>query len=325
MDMKQVVNKAVQSRIDVGGINKVMYVACGGSLAAFYPARFLLEKESKQLARIGYYTANEFMHATPAALDQNTLVIGCSHRGNTPETVAALKLAQERGAATIAFTYTEGSEITRFGDQTVKYSFGADVVYSQKKEALGLRMAMELLHQLEIWAHYEKAMASFDRYDNVAISAREKCSPAAKVFAEANQMEKVIYTVGSGASWGSAYMECICILMEMQWIHSNSIHSGEFFHGPLEITDTETPFLLIMGDGSTRPLDERARTFLQKWGRKLYVIDVKDLGINVLDNEVVEFFAPLLVTAVLDVYNRQLADARKHPLSTRRYMWKVPY
>jgi fructoselysine-6-P-deglycase FrlB-like protein len=75
----------------------------------------------------------------------------------------------------------------------------------------------------------------------------------------------VLYTVGSGAAWGSAYMECICILMEMQWIHSNCIHSGEFFHGPLEIVDTETPFLLMMGDGSTRELDERVKTFLEKW------------------------------------------------------------
>jgi fructoselysine-6-P-deglycase FrlB-like protein len=60
-------------------------------------------------------------------------------------------------------------------------------------------------------------------------------------------------------------------------------------------------------------------------GRKYTIIDVKDYGINVLDNEVVEFFSPLLLTAVVDVYNQNLAQVRKHPLSTRRYMWKVAY
>jgi fructoselysine-6-P-deglycase FrlB-like protein len=322
--MQAVVSQALKSREEVGGISKVMYVACGGSLAAFYPAKFLLEKESKGL-HVGYYPANEFVHATPAALDQNTLVIGCSHGGNTPETVEAMRIARERGAATVAFTWNEQSEITAYGDQVVKYSYGSEVIYAQKKEALGLRMAMELLQQIDGWEHYPAAMQSFDRYDRVAVQARKQALPAAKAFALANQDEPVIYTVGAGASWGSAYMECICILMEMQWIHSNCIHAGEFFHGPLEITDKQTPFLLMMGDGSTRALDERVQSFLQKWGSKLYVIDVKDLGINVLDNSVVEYFAPLLLTAVVDVYNRQLAEARQHPLSTRRYIWKVPY
>ncbi len=324
MNMQAVAAKALASRTEAGGITKVMFVACGGSLAAFYPAKFLLEKESSGL-RVGYFPANEFVHATPKALDQNTLVIGCSHGGNTPETVAAMKLAQSRGAATISFTYTEGSEITLYGDQVVRYSYGTEVVYSLKKEALGLRLAMELLQQLEGWDHYERAMESFERFDRVVLAAREQALPAAQAFAAANRDEKVIYTIGSGASWGSAYMECICILMEMQWIHSNCIHAGEFFHGPLEITDTATPFLLMMGDGSTRGLDERAKAFLQQWGRKLYIIDVKDLGLNRLDNSVVEYFSPLLLTAVVDVYNRQLAEARQHPLSTRRYMWKVQY
>lgn len=324
MNMQTVVAQAIASRTEVGGITKVMFVACGGSLAAFYPAKFLLEKESTGLS-VGYYPANEFVHATPKALDRNALVIGCSHGGNTPETVVALRLAQERGAATIAFTYTEGSEITEHGDQVVRYSYGPEVVYSLKKEALGLRLAMELLQQLEGWEYYQQATQSFERFDRVVAEARKQSLEAAKAFAAANQNESVIYTIGSGASWGSAYMECICILMEMQWIHSNCIHAGEFFHGPLEITDTSTPFLLMMGDGSTRALDERAKTFLQQWGKKLFIIDVKDLGINRLDNAVVEYFSPLLLTAVVDVYNRQLAEARQHPLSTRRYMWKVPY
>jgi fructoselysine-6-P-deglycase FrlB-like protein len=123
MNMQEVAAKAIASRVQVGGITKVCFVACGGSIAAFYPAKFLLEKESKNLTRIGYYTANEFVKATPEFVDQNTLVIGCSHEGKTPETVAGLKLAQEKGAATIAFTLFPETEITNYGDQTVVYSW----------------------------------------------------------------------------------------------------------------------------------------------------------------------------------------------------------
>lgn len=40
--------------------------------------------------------------------------------------------------------------------------------------------------------------------------------------------------------------------MEMQWLDSTSVHSGEFFHGPFEVTDKDTNFILLMSIGRTR-------------------------------------------------------------------------
>lgn len=61
--------------------------------------------------------------------------------------------------------------------------------------------------------------------------------------------------MGSGAAYGAAYMESICIFMEMQWLDSSSIHTGEYFHGPFEITDANRPFYdSDFPEGSTRPL-----------------------------------------------------------------------
>ncbi len=99
----------------------------------------------------------------------------------------------------------------------------------------------------------------------------------------------------------------------------------EFFHGPFEITDTETSFLVYESDGKTRPLDERAITFLKKYGRKVKVLDVKNLGLNVLEDSVSEYFSGLLINNVIGIYNQELAVLRNHPLSTRRYMWQFAY
>lgn len=321
MEIREVVTAVLSQK----KIDKVFFAACGGSLAAFYPAKYFLERESRSLSRIGWHPANEFVHDAPAVLDEHSLVIICSHQGTTPETLEAGRIARQHGAAVIGFTYAKGSAIYENADYVFNYSWGEGVVYSQKKECLGLLLAMELLHQLEDWAGYDAATESFARYDDVVARAREMCLLPARQFAESNQNEKVIYTVGCGAGWGSAYMESICILLEMQWIHSGCIHSGEFFHGPLEITDLQTPFLVFVGEGATRALDERVLAFLEKYAAKTYIIDAKALGINVLADEVVEYFVPLLHNAVIDVYNCELAQIRKHPLSTRRYMWKVAY
>ena len=87
--------------------------------------------------------------------------------------------------------------------------------------------------------------------------------------------------MGSGACYGEAYSFAICLLMEMQWIHSSCIHAGEYFHGPFEITDDNVPFIIIKGLGSTRAIDERAYNFCQKYSEK--IMKIIAVGDNVTD------------------------------------------
>ncbi len=149
--------------------------------------------------------------------------------------------------------------------------------------------------------------------------------PSALDFAEEYKNDSVIYTMGSGAGYGAAYMEDICIFMEMQWINSSSIHTGEFFHGPFEVTDANTPFVIQVSEGSTRELDERCLKFLHTYAKRIEVLDAKELGLSVIDPAVVDYFNHSLFNNVYPIYNHALAETRQHPLTTRRYMWKVAY
>ena len=136
----------------------------------------------------------------------------------------------------------------------------------------------------------------------------------------------MIYVMGSGAAQMSAYSFSMFLLMEMQWIPSSYFNAGEFFHGPFELVDKDVPYLLLMSDGPTRPMDSRALTFLQRFDAKVTVVDAKDYGLSsAIDKSVVEFFNPMLITGVLRVYAEQLAIVRNHPLTMRRYMWKLEY
>ena len=51
----------------------------------------------------------------------------------------------------------------------------------------------------------------------------------------------------------------------------------------------------------------------------------KELGLSTIDPSVVDYFNHSLFNNVYPIYNAALAEARQHPLSTRRYMWKVEY
>ncbi|MFS9573592.1 SIS domain-containing protein, partial [Klebsiella quasipneumoniae] len=179
--------------------------------------------------------------------------------------------------------------------------------------------------QTEGYAHYDEMVSAFASFESVVRGAQQQVQADARHFAEAWKTEKVIYMMGSGPSFGAAHQESICILLEMQWINSASIHSGEYFHGPFEITETGTPFILLKSSGRTRPLDDRAIRFIERYQGKLQIIDVEKVGIDALHASVREYFCGLLHNCVLDVYNLALATARNHPLTTRRYMWKVEY
>lgn len=322
MNVKDIIREIQANREE--GIKDLYLVACGGSLVDMYLSEYFFKSEAKQM-RVSLYTSNEFVHAVPKALGSHSLVVVCSHGGNTKESVEAAKTAQEHGAATITLTHNETGALISNSDYNILYKWGEETDVKDNPMAIIFNIAVEALHSTEGYDNYEKVMNGLEQVNTIIAKARVQVAERAKAFAKKYQHENMFYVLSSGASYGHAYGFSICSLMEMQWVHASAIHSGEYFHGPFEVTDKETPYILLMNEGRTRPLDERALTFLKQYGEKIEVVDCKELGINTIDDEVVEFFNPIVFYSILSVYRAELAEIRKHPLETRRYMGKVAY
>lgn len=324
VDIRQIIASILESKKETGGITEIVFSACGGSLGAFYPAKTMIEMEARNL-KTGFYNANEFCHSVPSWFGKNTLMVVASHRGNTPETVRSAKIAHEAGAAVIALTYFPDTPICEYADYVVPYSFGEEKDIAEEKVIQALKIAAELLNQTEGYEAYDAFCDGVSKIDQIVKSACRQVQKRAQAFAEEYKNDEFIYTMGSGAAYCAAYMESICIFMEMQWINSAAIHSGEYFHGPFEVTDANRPFVVQLSEGKTRELDERALTFLKKYAKRYEVLDAKELGLSIIDSRVVDYFNHSLFNNVYGVYNAALAQARQHPLSVRRYMWKVEY
>ena len=305
-------------------IAEVFLVACGGSLVDLYPARFFLASESRRL-RTDLYTSNEFVHAVPKVLGDQSIVIICSHGGETPESVEATRIAQAKGSLTVTLTHNESSKIAAFSDHNVVYEWGDESSVENNPMAITLSLCLEVLQQVEGYPYYNEFRSALQQIDAVVAAARGKLQERVVSFAERYQSEKMFYILSSGASYGHAYGFAICSLMEMQRLDASAIHSGEFFHGPFEVTDKQTNFIVLMNEGRTRPLDERVVTFLERYAERYEVVDARELGIGVLAESVVDYFNPVLFYSVLCDYRQALAEIRDHPLETRRYMGKVAY
>jgi fructoselysine 6-phosphate deglycase len=322
-----IVDKQVQKVLDSlknRTVNHVYFVACGGSSAIMYPNKYILDREAKQLTS-DVYSSNEFIHRNPRKLGENSLVVLCSMSGTTPETVKAAEFARQKGALTVGFTNKPESPLAQESEFVVKYDWGQDAVAKNTNLGLLYQLTFGVLNVVEGNDKFEKALNSLENLQAVFDKAVEQYHDRAIEFGENYKDEKVIYTMASGANYGIAYSYAICILMEMQWIHSNAIHSGEYFHGPFEIIDKDVPFIILLGLDETRPLDERALEFSKKYGEKLVVLDAKELDLTGVAEELQGYIAPIVLNHVLRRYAERLADARNHPLSQRRYMWKVEY
>lgn len=321
--VKEIVSK-IKEKLDAkGGLKHVYFVACGGSKAAIFPGLYLLQSEAKTFGATTY-TSNEFVHATPKELDERCVAVVCSLKA-TPETVEAVKTVNAAGAISIAMTGSMETGMAQVGQYVVTYSNGDDQVYSDSNQSNSLRIGFELLHQIEGWANYDKAMAAYSQIDAMIDEAKRELLPAAQAWAAKVKEEPIFYVLASGPNYGVAYSMCCCHFMEMQWKHAVCLHTGEYFHGPFETTDKQLPMILLMSEGRTRILDERCLKFLNTYAENFITIDFAKINKGRIDPSVAEFFNPVVMIPVERYYVSQMAELRGHSMDDRRYMWKVEY
>ena len=309
-----------------GKIENVFWIACGGSMIDPMPANELLKREATTFTST-VYTAREFCLMAPKSLGPKSLVIACSHSGNTQEVVDGCEMALAAGAEVVAMTDCEGSKIDNGKWITWVYPWGEGVPQAEVPQGIGALIAAELLDQQEGYEALADMYEGLKQMDALLPAAREKVNAELGArFAELCQQHKFFYILGSGPNFSQTYAMAICSLMEMQWQHCCYIHSGEYFHGPFEVSTEGKPYVFFMSDGATRPMDARALTFLERMGAKVALIDSKDYGLaDAVPASVVTYFNPLLHLAVMREYGNQIAEARQHPLTMRRYMWKLSY
>ena len=74
-----------------------------------------------------------------------------------------------------------------------------------------------------------------------------------------------------------------------------------------------------------RFLDERCLRFLKTYAENYIVIDFKVLNNGRIEEEVAEFFNPVVLVPIERFFVSQMAEIRGHSMDERRYMWKVDY
>ena len=199
-----------------GKIENVFWIACGGSMIDLMPANELLKREATTFTST-VYTAREFCLMAPKSLGEKSLVIACSHSGNTQEVVDGCEMALASGAEVVAMTDCEGSKIDNGKWTTWVYPWGEGVPQAEVPQGIGALIAAELLDQQEGYEALADMYEGLKKMDALLPAAREKVNAElGDRFAELCQQHKFFYILGSGPNFSQTYAMAICSLMEMQ-------------------------------------------------------------------------------------------------------------
>lgn len=317
--------KKVLSAIEGKSFKRIFYVSCGGSQALMMPSKFFVDSVSKTLFA-QHYNSNEFIYTNPAQLGEESIVILCSQEGKTPETVAAAAFANEKGATVITIAMVDDSPLEKAGGPLfVKYGYYMTADAIDTSYGTMYLLSAGIIDNQEGTSHFEKMVDSLEKIQPVIAKAKEDYLPQVMEMTEAIKDAKVVYSLAAGSNYSQSYVMCNCYLMEMQWINAIPIHAGEFFHGPFEIIEKDSPVILLMGKDSCRFLEERALKFCKKYTDKLFVFDAADCDLSGIDDAYQGYMTTLILNNLCRLFCHKLAVVRDHSLDIRRYMHIVEY
>ncbi|MGO4669797.1 SIS domain-containing protein [Bosea sp. 2RAB26] len=303
-------------------IDRIYLVACGSANRAMLGIKYWLEHYSPGIEVRRYFPA-EFMAINPPRLDERTLVLLASKSGTTPETVAAAATLMGKPCKVVAFS--------QYADKPLAAAAPESFVVGDTSESFAaMFMLMQalvggIMSAKEGWPLGDKLVASLDALPAAICDAAEQNEERAAADARLYAKDRNFYHVASGPGFTTAYVFGVCILMEMLWLHSYPIEAAEFFHGPFEIIDRQTPLILISGEDPSRPLMERVTSFCDTYAERVMKYDSRDFAMAGVAPEIRPIVAPYILQSALKRMAAHLSVLHNQPLSTRRYMWKVAY
>jgi glutamine---fructose-6-phosphate transaminase (isomerizing) len=232
---------------ELRNLRRIVILACGTAYHSGVVGRYIIE----EWARIPVEPdiASEWRYRNPV-LSKDTLVIGISQSGETADTLAAMRLAREKGARTLAITNMMGSQITREVDSTLYTRCGLEVGVAASKTftaqvALLSLVALKLAEVRKTLPPEEVEVILDELYalPTKMTAFLEGHHPIEEI---ADRFHDKPFFLYLGRHIGlPVALEGALKLKEISYIPTEAYSAGEMKHGPIALLDEETPVVCV--------------------------------------------------------------------------------
>lgn len=236
---------------DVEDLRRIVIVACGTSYHAGLTGRYAIETWARIPVEMD--VASEYRYRDPV-VGPGDLVIGITQSGETADTLAAMRLARERGAHVLAITNVMGSQATQDADSVLFTRAGLEIGVAATKTFTSQVAAIYLLG---LWL--AQSRGSLPRERIAELIAELKALPL-KVDETIESTDAQVRAIARSHHEGRFFLYLgrhiglpVCLegalkMKEISYIPSDAYAAGEMKHGPIALLDETTPVVCVATD-----------------------------------------------------------------------------
>ncbi len=232
-------------------VSRIVIVAAGTAYHAGLVGRYAIERWTRIPIEIDI--ASEYRYREPVVSEKD-LVIGITQSGETADTLAAMRLARERGARVLAVTNVMGSEVTRIAHTVLYTRAGLEVSVAATKTFTAQVAAMYLIG---LWL--AQTRGTWPQEDLTRIIAELKTVPSKieRTIEENDQRIRAIarshadkhFFLYLGRNIGlPVCLEGALKMREISYIPTDAYAAGEMKHGPIALLEEATPVVAVATD-----------------------------------------------------------------------------
>lgn len=298
---------------------RIIIVACGTSWHAGLVAEYVIEEFARINVEVEY--ASEFRYRNPI-INKNDVVIAISQSGETADTLAAIKLAKEKGAFVFGVCNVVGSSISRETNAGAYTHAGPEIGVASTKAfttqitvltmiALRLAKAKGTLSNSDFHRYLQELEVIPEKVAE-ALTTNEAAKEIASKFKDATNC---LY-LGRGYNFPVA-LEGALKLKEISYIHAEGYPAAEMKHGPIALIDEQMPVIVIAPkQGHYDKVVSNIQEIKSRSGKIIAVVTKGDTQVKGLADHIIEIpetsdaLSPLITTIPLQLLSYHIAVMR---------------
>jgi len=299
--------------------DKIFIVACGTSWHAALEGEYIIEEFCRIPVEVEY--ASEFRYRNPV-IKKGDIVLAISQSGETADTLAAVKLAKEKGALVLGICNVVGSSIPRETNGGVYTHAGPEIGVASTK-AFTTQVLTLAMMAFEIG--YRKGLIDESRYSdliNELVCLPQKIERTLKVNDTVQELAKIIQNSENAIYLGRGFLFPVALegalkLKEISYIHAEGYPAAEMKHGPIALIDENMPVVFVATKESTYDkVVSNIQEVKARKGKVIAIVTEGDQVIGKMADYVIEVpdtmpvFAPVISVIPLQLLSYHIAVLR---------------
>jgi glucosamine--fructose-6-phosphate aminotransferase (isomerizing) len=298
---------------------RIIIIGCGTSWHAALVGEYLIEEYARIPVEVEY--ASEFRYRNPI-LNSDDVVIAISQSGETADTLAALRMAKEKGATIIGICNVVGSSIARETDGGVYTHAGVEIGVASTK---AFTAQVTVITLLALKLAKEKGQITKELYLELIQELADIPEKAKTILVKHPHIKEVAakYKDAINALYlGRGYLFPVALegalkLKEISYIHAEGYAAGEMKHGPIALVDDNLPVIVVAAkDHYYEKIVSNIQEVKARRGNIIAVVTEGDDGLKNMVNDLFEIpkshaaVSPLLAIIPLQLFSYYIALMR---------------